>query len=434
MVKYVWMYIEKLKGEEMIKRGMQRLVCILTLGITAAVVTVPAMAESAVIQPQIFAEGAVLIEPKTNTVLYEKNGHEALYPASITKILTALIVSEELSNDAVITKSKACIENVPWDSSQIGLDVGDSYSKEEGLYGLLLGSDNFIAYDLACATAGDIQSFAQKMNEKAKSLGAYDSHFVNPHGYQNKEHYTTPYDMAEIARGAFADPTVAKVAGTAKHNFYVGNKGINIPIKNSSRLLKSETPYYNAHVVCCKTGFHDDAKQTLVAKAVYEDIELIAVVMKDDTPTQYEDINRLFEYGRENYSLREVNGAFILDNKTISMEIEKAVHHFKERGWLREGLNFQKPIQTKELVSILKRVKSSQPESYIEEIISLLGLKEDDYVTKEQLATIIMFLNEKWHQANACMDTTVLQQEGLFCQEETINIGKAVNILYCIDL
>lgn len=413
---------------------MRKLICILTVGLAASTLAVPTMTESILREPEIAAEGAILIEPKTNTVLYEKNAHEALYPASITKILTALIVSEQLDDCTIITKSQDCVENVPGDSSQIGLEVGDSYTKEEGLYGLLLGSDNYIAYDLACYTAGNIANFANQMNAKAQSLGAYESNFVNPHGYHDIAHYTTPYDMAQIARGAFEDPLVGKIAGTVKHTFHIYNKEVSFPIVNSSRLLKSETPYYNPNVAACKTGFHDDAKQTLVAKAVYDNIELIAVVMKDNTPTQYEDINKLFEYGRENFSLKEMDGTYILDNKSISMAMQQAVLHFEQRGWISCGEDFQKSICTEELKGVLKKIGKNYPEVYIDEIINLMELDEEDYVTKDQLATIIMFLDDKWHQGTTQVEMEVLREQELFCKASEISVGQAIDVLYRVLL
>lgn len=411
-------------------RKSKRICMLLTLGITSLMLAVPLVATTYVEAPQITAEGAILIEPKTNTVLYEKNAHQSFYPASITKILTALIVAEELEDGTIITKSQECINEVPWDSSEIGLNVGDSYTKEEGLYGLLLGSDNFIAYDLACATAGDIPSFASKMNQKARSLGAYESQFVNPHGYHDPAHYTTPYDMAQIARGAFLDATVGKVAGTLKHQFTIHNTGVNFTIINSSRLLKSETPYYNPNVVACKTGFHDDAGQTLVAKAVYDHIELIAVVMKDSTPIQYEDINKLFEYGKENFSLREVDGGYILDNKTISMEKEEAITYFSKRGWINKGLDFKRNITGETLTKLLKKIGRSYPETDVESIIDLLGIEEDETITKNELATIISFLEDKWHQGDVHVDTSILSGDDLFYQLDEICLEDAIEILY----
>lgn len=255
--------------------------------------------------PEITAEGAILIEPKTNTILYTKNANQKLYPASMTKIMTALIIAEEMPCQSIITKSQDSITYVPSDSSSIGLQVGDSYTMLNGLHGLLLGSDNYIAHDLALAHSGSIAKFAQEMNTRAKSYGALHTHFTNPHGYHDPEHYTTPYDMAQIARVAFSNPLVLKIAGKVSAPFGCHNTHTILPLTNTSRLLKDETPYYNPHVVACKTGFHDDAQQTLVAKAVYDDLELIAVVMKTSTPNQYVDINRLFEYGAKNFSIQK---------------------------------------------------------------------------------------------------------------------------------
>ena len=126
--------------------------------------------------PQIQSEGAILIEPKTNTVLYGKNEHKKLYPASTTKILTAMIVLEELNQNSTLTKSQGSVNTVPADSSHIGLAVGDSISVKDALYGLLVGSDNFIAHDLAIASKGSIDNFASRMNEKAKHYGALNTH------------------------------------------------------------------------------------------------------------------------------------------------------------------------------------------------------------------------------------------------------------------
>lgn len=270
-------------------------------------------------KPTVEARGAILIEAKTNTILYEKNAYSKFYPASITKLLTTLIIEEQLSENHIITKSQNSVNTIPKDSSEIGLKIGDSYNKVNGLYGLLLGSDNFIAHDLALAHSGSISNFAELMNTRAKALGAKNTHFTNPHGYHDPNHYTTPYDMAQIAKGAFDNPTVQKIAGTAQFNFYVNNKNKYIPIKNTSRLLKSETPYYNPAVVACKTGYHSDAGQTLVAKAVYGDMELIAAVMYEKTPNQYIDVNKLFDYAKTYYGVEQKSDIYTLKNKPLPL-------------------------------------------------------------------------------------------------------------------
>lgn len=347
--------------------------------------------------PSIEAEGGVLLEAKTNTILYEKNAHQKFYPASITKILTALIVEEQLPEGTVIYKTQDSISEVPADSSHIPLEVGDSYTKSNGLYGLLLGSDNFIAHDLACKVSGNISDFAVLMNNKAKEVGAVNSHFVNPHGYHDPNHYTTPYDMAQIARAAFSNVTVQKTAGTRSYNFNISNKNKILSITNSSRLLKSETPYYNSHVVACKTGFHDEAKQTLVAKAKYGDMELIAVVMKVDTPNQYVDVNNLFEYGSSHFEAQKVNGAYVIKNKTSSNWSKSYIESAIKEGWYKEdGENYQEAIKIQDLVILLKKAGAKFGGVTMAEAENLTGLKLGQTVTRQEAAQIAEFALEKW--------------------------------------
>ena len=355
------------------------------------------MSTSLLAKPTIEAKGAILIEAKTNTILYEKNAYSKFYPASITKILTALIIEEQLPANRMITKSQNSVDTVPNDSSEIGLKVGDRYDKVNGLYGLLLGSDNFIAHDLALTHSGTINKFAELMNAKAKALGAKNTHFTNPHGYHDPNHYTTPYDMAQIAKGAFMNPTVQKIAGTSQFNFYVNNKNKSIPIKNTSRLLKSETPYYNPRVVASKTGYHSDAGQTLVAKAIYGNMELIAVVMYEKTPNQYIDVNKLFNYAQTNYSVEQTSNTYTLINKTISNWAKPSITEAIEKGWVKSATNFNDAMYTEDLVVLLKKVGARNNGVTMQEVYNLVGLKQGDLVTRCDFAEIMTFTANKWH-------------------------------------
>lgn len=302
----------------------------------------------------IQSEGAILIEASTNTVLYSKNAHEKLYPASITKILTALICAEDMEQNTIVKKTSNAVNEVPKDSSHIGLAIGDTYTRDPGLYGLLLGSDNFIAYDLAIKHSGSIQNFAKVMNQKARNLGAVNSNFMNPHGYHNVNHYTTPYDMAQIAKGAFSNDKVTQIAGTRNYTIKLNNGNKQLAIKNSSRLLDPNSPYYNPNVIATKTGWHDDAGQTIVAKAKYGELELIAVTMNTRTPNQYKDINALFEYGSKNFAIDTSSGQSVLKNKTYSSFGEPFVNYARQQGWeISKGKNYQEPINYSELLDIL---------------------------------------------------------------------------------
>ena len=269
--------------------------------------------------PTVKAEGAILIEPHTQTILYSKNSSSKFYPASTTKVLTSLLLVEDMDEQAVITKSPESVANVPSDSSHIGLQVGDKYLYPDGIHGIMMGSDNFISYDMAIYNAGSIQAFADKMNEKAKSLGAKSSNFVNPHGYHDPNHNTTPYDLSLITAAAFDDPTLSQIAGTHEYIFNVLNKANPLKLIHTAPFFKKDSPYYNPFVLAAKTGYHTPAGRTLVAKAQYGNLELVAVVMKSDYPGYFEDINTLFDYGSKNFKfLQDENYNVSIKNVSYS--------------------------------------------------------------------------------------------------------------------
>lgn len=327
--------------------------------------------------PKFNADGVILIEPTTNTILYSKNGKERFYPASTTKILTALAILEDLSPNAFVTKSQDSIDSVPSDSSHIGLQVGDQYSVLDGLYAVLMASDNFVCHDLAIKDSGSIEAFADRMNHLALELGATSSHFVNPHGYHDENHYTTPYDLAQIARGAFNHPLLSKIASTPNYNVRIQNANSVIPITHTSMLLNKNSDYYNPHVISSKTGYHTPAGRTLVAKAVYDNIELIGIVMRTETPYQFEDMNALFEYGAANYSLSTSdNGQLYVDNHTYSEWAKPYVTYALDKGWITNtSKNYTTTINKRAFLNLLYSVL---PNSY--------GLQLDRPTIDEEIA------------------------------------------------
>ena len=234
-------------------------------------------------------------------------------------MLTSLLLVEDMDEQAVITKSPESVANVPSDSSHIGLQVGDKYLYPDGIRGIMMGSDNFISYDMAIYNAGSIEAFAAKMNEKAKSLGAKSSNFVNPHGYHDPNHYTTPYDLSLITAAAFDNPTLSQIAGTHEYIFNVLNKANPLKLTHTAPFFKKDSPYYNPFVLAAKTGYHTPAGRTLVAKARYGKLELVAVVMKSDYPGYFEDINTLFDYGSKNFKLvQDENSNISIKNVSYS--------------------------------------------------------------------------------------------------------------------
>ena len=370
--------------------------------------------------PTVSAQGAILIETKTNTILYEHNAYTKLYPASITKLMTALLITEQLPDGTKITKSQNSVDVVPHDSSNIGLQVGDTFDKTNALYGLLLGSDNYIAHDLALAHSGTIKKFAAQMNARAYMIGCQNTHFVNPHGYHDPNHYTTPYDMALIAKEAFSNPIVQKIAGTASYNFYIANKNSYLPITNSSRLLKSQTDYYNPHVVACKTGFHDDAGQTLVAKAVYADMELIAVVMNEKTPNQYIDVNNLFEYANANFSITDMGNYYGLNNLTVPKWVQKSAAHGVKAGWLNAAQDYNDTLYVEDLVIMLKKACGTSGGITMTSVQNLTGLKAGDTLTLSQLRQIIYYASTNMKKSMPSFNQSNLSTKATFAEAISI--------------
>ena len=164
--------------------------------------------------PAIGAEGAILMEADSGTVLYAKNIHEHLYPASITKLLTGLLAYEKLSMDDMVEFSETAVFSIEFGSSSIGIDPGEALTVEQSLYALMVASANEVAAGLAEKMGGSLDKFPDMMNSRAESLGCTDSHFTNPHGLFNEEHYTSAYDMALIAREYFSHEELAKIANS----------------------------------------------------------------------------------------------------------------------------------------------------------------------------------------------------------------------------
>ena len=217
--------------------------------------------------PAVGAEGAILMEAQTGTILYEKNIHEHLYPASTTKILSALIGMENCKMDETVTMSKEAVFSIPRDSSNIGLDVGEEITVEQCLYGILVGSANEATNALAEHVSGSIDAFVDLMNERAKELGCQDSHFVTTNGLHDDNHYTSPYDLALIAQKFFSNELLCKMSSTP--TYYIPQSPTqpddDLYINTHNKLLFPGGKYNYEYIVGSKTGYTDNARQTLVS-------------------------------------------------------------------------------------------------------------------------------------------------------------------------
>lgn len=255
--------------------------------------------------PEIGAESAILIEVNTGTILYAKNIHAKLYPASITKILTALIAAEECDMNEMVTFSSDAIHSINWrEDANMGINAGDSITMEQCLYGLLVGSANEVAYAMAehIADEGNVEGFSDMMNKKARELGCTDSNFITPNGIHDENHYTSAHDMALIAQAFFSNELLCKMSSTT--NYHVPKTATqpreDMIVWAKSKLLPGKEYEYE-YLVGTKTGYTDDARQTLVSCAQKDGLKLACVILKEETPAQFTDTIELFNYGFDNF-------------------------------------------------------------------------------------------------------------------------------------
>lgn len=255
--------------------------------------------------PAIGAEAAIVMEANTGIILYSKNIHEQLYPASTTKILTCLIAAETSSLDEMVTFSQNAVFSIPRGSSNMGMDMGQALTMEEALYGILVGSANETANAVAEHIGGSIEGFADMMNEKAEELGCTDSHFANPNGLHDDNHYTSAYDLATIARSFFQNELLAKMSNTPTRHFEpTDTQPDDFILRTHHRIVTGEYSYEG--VIGGKTGYTDKARQTLVTCAEQNGMRLICVVMKEESPNQFTDTIDLLNYGFSNFEVVNV--------------------------------------------------------------------------------------------------------------------------------
>lgn len=253
--------------------------------------------------PQVNADSAILMDADTGTILYSKNIHKQQYPASTTKIMTALIVSEQCRLDEIVTFSHDAVFDTPSDSSHIAMDVGQELTLEQSLQAILICSANEVCYALAehITHTTDWLVFAEMMNQRAKELGCLNTHFTNPNGLPDENHYTTAYDLAMIGRAFFANEMLCKITTTRRLEFPATDKLPLGKLENNQMKIIPGREYAYEYLVGCKTGFTDDAGFCLVSCAEKNGLKLICVVLKDSQPQQYEDTIVLFDYGFANF-------------------------------------------------------------------------------------------------------------------------------------
>lgn len=256
--------------------------------------------------PQIGAQSAILMDANTGVILYSKNIHERLYPASTTKIMTCLLAIERGNLDDMVKFSHDAVFTVPVGGSNMGMDEGESISLEECLYGILVGSANEVANAVGEYVSGSIDDFVALMNERAQEIGCKNTHFVNTNGLHDDDHYTSAYDLALISSLFFQNEMLCKIGNTARYHFEpTSTQPDDFYLKNKHQLITGEIPYNG--VLGGKTGYTDQARQTLVTCAEQNGMRLVCVVFKEESPAQFTDTEELFNYGFHNFQVMNIS-------------------------------------------------------------------------------------------------------------------------------
>ncbi|MGQ9558271.1 MAG: D-alanyl-D-alanine carboxypeptidase family protein [Desulfurispora sp.] len=277
------------------------LVPVLLWGIICLFCAQPVLAQPE--EPAVAAQGAILIDLATGQVLYARNAQERLYPASTTKILTAWLAIKHGRLDDRVTIEP---EDVGCEGSSVGLQVGEQVRLEDLLYALMLSSDNDAAQAIARHVAGSVPDFVDMMNREAAALGAKNSHFANPNGLPDPNHYVTAADLALIARQAMQEERFRRIAGTYQYHFrrWLPEPVRGIPQEhfvNHNKLLWPGSRYFYPGATGVKTGYTSAAGNCLVAAVRRGETELLTVVLKDSAPDFYLDTIRMLNYGFSNF-------------------------------------------------------------------------------------------------------------------------------------
>ena len=327
-------------------------------------------------QPSVMGEAAILMDARTGQILYQKNAGKQMYPASTTKMLTALIALQQGNLDDLVTVSA---EASVTEGSAVWLKEGEQLTLEDLLYALMLNSANDAAVAIAQHLAGSVEEFNKIMNKKAREWGAKNSHFINPHGLPDEQHHTTAYDLAVIARQAIQHQKFTEISGTKTKTITRDNPEDFKYLMNHNRLLWN----YDG-TIGIKTGYTSIAQQCIVAAAQRDNRELIVVVLKTQGQNIWSDTTTLFDYGFNNYQLHK-----LLDKGEVVGET--VVKHSKQSIPLITGEDVYYNFVVNHQPKIEKKVNLNTPAAPLSkgDVVGQLEL----YDGKQKLKTVNILSN-----------------------------------------
>lgn len=253
--------------------------------------------------------GAVIVEDlDTGAILYSKNADDRYYPASITKIMTTMLALESgIDLDTKVTCGEE-VNEIEDDASNLYAQVGEVFTLRQLLYGVMLASANEMANTVAVTVGGSMEGFADLMNQKAAKLGCTGSHFVNPNGLHNDDHYTTADDYARICAEAYENETFREIISTEEYTIPPTNKTKEErTFSNHHKMIREDGDYYQQWCKGGKTGYTDSAWNTLVTYGERDGRRLECIILHDNGAERaVTDTTELLNYGFDNFSLQSV--------------------------------------------------------------------------------------------------------------------------------
>ena len=335
-------------------------------------ITIPANITKAETSEELdlHSQAAVLIDSATGKILYDKNAKEKMYPASTTKILTSIIIIENCNLDDKVLVNRSSLLPIPSGYTTCNLQPDEEISVKDLLTAFLVVSANEAGYVLAEYYAGSISNFAELMNKKAEEIGCENSHFVNPSGIHNEDHYSTAYDLSLIARYCMQNETFRKIVSIQSCTIAATNKSDVRKLTNTNDLINPSSKYYIEDCIGIKTGFTTAAQNCLISGFSKNGLELISVVLGASSTgsgesIRYTDTKALYKYGYSNYSLKTI----IKQNDVIqNIEIPNGSKETKNLNLVAE----------KDFVSLVKLGKEIEnPTITINENLSAPIMKND---------------------------------------------------------
>ena len=286
----------------------------------------------------LYAKAAVLVDASNGDILFAKNARQRMYPASTTKVMTLLLALESgIAMDTTIVIPKQANE-IPADSSLIPVFPGDVMTFRDLLYGFMLTSGNDGANAVAVLVSGSVDSFVDKMNARALELGCEDTHFANPHGYHDENHWSTALDLARIASEAVKLDAFRQITSAPSYTMTItrGNATQEVRIVNTNSLLKKDNTYYYPDCIGVKTGFHSYAGQCFVGAAERDGVRLVTVDLGGvANQEKWIDTIRMFNYGFTCYTAYTMEQMFAYaGNQIATLRVSNAIETDPQGGML----------------------------------------------------------------------------------------------------